>query len=96
MSGILDSTSFWNNLQSNHYHFWALFALSLASVYVSGHIFSRRTDILIYCVAFACSLVWYFSLEARQDRDWNPEVAEQLTYQKQGNLVQLRNISNFN
>ena len=75
---------------------WGLFALSLIGFYVSGHLFSRRTDILIYCVAFACSLVWYFSLEARQDRDWNPEVAEQLTYQKQGNLVQLHNVRNFN
>lgn len=41
---------------------------------------------------------WFgiFSLEAQQDRDWNPEVAEQLTYQKQGNLVQLHNVRNFN
>ena len=52
---------------------WALFALSLLGVYVSGHIFSRRTDILIYCVAFACSLVWYFSLEVRQYRDWETD-----------------------
>ena len=75
---------------------WGLFALSLLGVYVSGHIFSRRTDLLIYGIAFACSLVWYFSLEARQDRDWNPEVAEQLSYQKQGNLIQLHNVRHFN
>ena len=75
---------------------WGLFALSLLGVYVSGHMFSRRTDLLIYGIAFACSLVWYFSLEARQDRDWNPEVAEQLSYQKQGNLIQLHNVRHFN
>jgi len=75
---------------------WGLFALSLLGIYVSGHMFSRRTDILIYGIAFACSLVWYFSLEARQDRDWNPEVAEQLSYQKQGDLVQLHNVRHFN
>ena len=74
---------------------WALFALSLLGVYVSGHIFSRRTDILIYCVAFACSLVWYFSLEARQDRDWNPEVAQVLTFEQQNNQVTLHNVRNF-
>ncbi|EOR02991.1 DUF4105 domain-containing protein [Acinetobacter sp. ANC 3926] len=74
---------------------WVLFALSLIGVYVSGHLFSRRTDIIIYCVAFACSLVWYFSLDARQDRDWNPEVAEQLHYEKSGDTVQLHNVRNF-
>jgi len=74
---------------------WVLFALSLIGVYVSGHLFSRRTDIIIYCVAFACSLAWYFSLDARQDRDWNPEVAEQLHYQKNGDIVQLHNVRNF-
>ncbi|NIE97800.1 DUF4105 domain-containing protein [Acinetobacter sp. Tr-809] len=74
---------------------WILFALSLIGVYVSGHLFSRRTDIMIYCVAFACSLVWYFSLDARQDRDWNPEVAEQLHYEKNGDIVQLHNVRNF-
>ncbi|CAM4333216.1 hypothetical protein F901_01555 [Acinetobacter dispersus] len=74
---------------------WVLFALSLIGVYVSGHLFSRRTDIIIYCVAFACSLAWYFSLDARQDRDWNPEVAEQLHYKKNGDIVQLHNVRNF-
>lgn len=74
---------------------WVLFALSLIGVYVSGHLFSRRTDIIIYCVAFTCSLAWYFSLDARQDRDWNPEVAEQLYYQKNGDIVQLHNVRNF-
>ncbi|MCH7315098.1 DUF4105 domain-containing protein [Acinetobacter sp. ANC 3882] len=74
---------------------WSLFALSLIGVYVSGHLFSRRTDIIIYCLAFACSMIWYFSLDARQDRDWNPEVAEQLHYEKQGDMVQLHNVRNF-
>ncbi|ENX61996.1 MULTISPECIES: DUF4105 domain-containing protein [Acinetobacter] len=74
---------------------WVLFALSLIGVYVSGHLVSRRTDIIIYCVAFACALIWYFSLEARQDRDWNPEVAEQLSYEKNGDLVKLHNVRNF-
>lgn len=74
---------------------WGLFALSLIGFYVSGHLFSRRTDIIIYCLVFACSLGWYFSLDARQDRDWNPEVAEQLSYEKQGDLVTLHKVRNF-
>ncbi|MDH0031062.1 MULTISPECIES: DUF4105 domain-containing protein [unclassified Acinetobacter] len=74
---------------------WGLFALSLIGFYVSGHLFSRRTDIIIYCLVFACSLGWYFSLDARQDRDWNPEVAEQLSYEKHGDLVTLHKVRNF-
>ncbi|MFH3664066.1 hypothetical protein WAH66_22335, partial [Acinetobacter baumannii] len=61
---------------------WIAFALSMAGLYFNGHIISRRTDILIYLLAFACSLVWYFSITARQDRDWNPEVANMLSYEK--------------
>ena len=75
---------------------WVLFALSLIGFYINGHIVSRRTDILLYGFVFACALLWYFSLEARQDRDWNPEVAKQLHYEKQGNMVTLYNVRNFN
>lgn len=75
---------------------WTIFALSLIGVYVSGHLFSRRTDIIIYCLAFACSLIWYFSIQAKQDREWDPEVEQQLYYEKQGDLVHLYNIRNFN
>ena len=75
---------------------WVLFALSLIGFYINGHIVSRRTDILLYGFVFACALLWYFSLEARQDRDWNPEVAKQLHYEKQGVMVTLHNVRNFN
>ncbi|ENW97147.1 DUF4105 domain-containing protein [Acinetobacter sp. NIPH 298] len=75
---------------------WVLFALSLIGFYISGHIFSRRTDIILYCCAFACSLLWYFSLDARQDREWDPEVAEQFNYEKHGDIVTLHHVRNFN
>lgn len=75
---------------------WVLFTLSLIGFYINGHIVSRRTDILLYGFVFACGLLWYFSLEARQDRDWNPEVAKQLHYEKQGDMVTLHNVRNFN
>ncbi|MBP7218436.1 MAG: DUF4105 domain-containing protein, partial [Acinetobacter sp.] len=75
---------------------WLLFALSLIGVYISDHLVSRRTDFLIYCAAFIGALSWYFSLTAQQDRNWNPEVAEQLSYSKQGDVVTLRNVRNFN
>ncbi|NUE91291.1 DUF4105 domain-containing protein [Acinetobacter seifertii] len=75
---------------------WIAFALSMAGLYFNGHIISRRTDILIYLLAFACSLVWYFSITARQDRDWNPEVANMLSYEKHGDVITLYNVRNFN
>ncbi|EPL9481824.1 DUF4105 domain-containing protein, partial [Acinetobacter baumannii] len=75
---------------------WIAFALSMAGLYFNGHIISRRTDVLIYLLAFACSLVWYFSITARQDRDWNPEVANMLSYEKHGDVITLHNVRNFN
>lgn len=75
---------------------WCLFALSLIGVYISGHLFSRHTDILLYFAVFACSLIWFFSIDARQNREWDPEVAKQLSYERHGNLVTLHNVRNFN
>lgn len=74
---------------------WLAFALSILGIYISHHFFSRRKDILIYVVAFALSLIWYFSLPALQNRQWAPDVERVLSYEKQGNLVTLHNIRNF-
>lgn len=74
---------------------WACFALSILGIYISRHLFSRGKDVLLYLFIFLLSLLWYFSLPALQDREWNPEVAKVLTYQRQGNIVQLHNVRNF-
>ncbi|WP_180171777.1 DUF4105 domain-containing protein [Acinetobacter sp. YH12023] len=74
---------------------WIAFALSILGIYITQHFFSRRKDVLIYIVGFICGLFWYFGMEARQDREWNPEVAEILHYEKQGNLITLHNVRNF-
>lgn len=74
---------------------WLAFALSVLGIYISHHFFSRRKDILIYLVAFAFSLLWYFNLPALQNRHWAPDVARILSYEKQGDLVTLHNIRNF-
>ncbi len=73
---------------------WIAFALSILGIYFS-YVFSRRKDILIYCLAFLFALIWYFSLPARQDRDWNPEVAKMLNYEKHGDQITLHNVRNF-
>ena len=75
---------------------WIAFALSILGLYISQHWFNRQTDVLIYVVFFLIGLFWYFALEARQDRDWNPEVAQVLTYQQQGDQVTLHKVRNFN
>lgn len=74
---------------------WIAFALSVLGIYISHNFFGRRRDIVIYILSFLLSLSWYFGLEARQDRDWNPEVAKILSYEKQGDLVTLHNVRNF-
>lgn len=74
---------------------WIAFALSILGIYISQSFFGRKTDIVIYLLVFSLSLFWYFGLEARQDRNWNPEVAKILQYEKQGDQVTLHNVRNF-
>lgn len=75
---------------------WIAFALSILGIYVSRHFFSRTKDVLLYIIIFVLSLFWYFGLEARQDREWSPEVARILNYERQGDIVTLNNVRNFN
>ncbi|MFC2994106.1 DUF4105 domain-containing protein [Acinetobacter sichuanensis] len=75
---------------------WILFAFSILGIYIKQNLFSRHKDILIYILAFLCSLLWYFNIPAKQDREWNPEVDRLFTYKKQGNIVTIHNIRNFN
>lgn len=74
---------------------WIAFALSILGIYVSRHFFSRSKDVLLYIIIFVLSLFWYFGLEARQDREWSPEVARILNYERQGDIVTLNNVRNF-
>lgn len=54
---------------------WIILACAVLGIYFSRHLISRGVDTLLYILAFLFSLFWYFSLDARQDREWNPEVA---------------------
>jgi hypothetical protein len=74
---------------------WVVFAGMVLGLYFSRHLISRRADSLLYVMAFLLSLLAYFSLDARQDRDWNPEVSRLLSYEQQGDVVTLHNIRNF-
>ncbi|NNP73192.1 hypothetical protein A7P53_11510 [Acinetobacter defluvii] len=75
---------------------WIIFSLSILGIYISQNLFSRNKDIAIYIVAFLLSLIGYFNIPAKQDRDWNPEVDRLFTYKKQGDIVTIQNVRNFN
>ena len=74
---------------------WSVFALSILGFYFSRKILPRKTTCLIYLVAFICSLLWYFNIPAKQDRQWSPEVSRIFSYQQQGNMVTIHNVRNF-
>ncbi|OTG84021.1 DUF4105 domain-containing protein [Acinetobacter sp. ANC 4648] len=74
---------------------WSLFSLSILGIYIHQKVLSRRKDLIIYILAFIGSLFWYFNIPAQQNRDWSPEVARILSYEKQGNIVTLHNIRDF-
>ncbi|MGE8562069.1 MAG: DUF4105 domain-containing protein [Acinetobacter sp.] len=75
---------------------WIVFALSILGIYITQSLFNRHIDVLIYILGFLLGLFWYFGLEAKQDRDWNPEVAQILSYEREGNQVRLHHVRNFN
>ncbi|MFW3963683.1 DUF4105 domain-containing protein [Acinetobacter radioresistens] len=74
---------------------WIAFAISVLGIYASQHFFSRRINSIIYILCFMGALSWYIGLDARQDRDWNPEVSRLLEYERQGDQVTLHNVRNF-
>jgi len=74
---------------------WVLFSLSLLTIYFRNSRLSRRKNVLIYLVAFAISLVWYFNIPAKQDREWSPDVAQIFSYEKHGDLITIHNVRNF-
>lgn len=74
---------------------WIAFAISILGIYATQHFFSRKIDVLVYILVFALSLFWYLNLSPKQDRNWSPEVAKILDYERQGNQVTLHNVRNF-
>ena len=53
---------------------------------------------VMYVVVWLVGLGWYFSLEAKQQRDWQPEVSQVLSYTRDANnpdLVTFNNVRNF-
>ncbi len=52
----------------------------------------------LYTAVWVIGLLWFISIPAKQDRDWKPEVAHSLSYERDANnadLVTLHNVRNF-
>ncbi|MGO1249925.1 Lnb N-terminal periplasmic domain-containing protein [Psychrobacter sp.] len=52
----------------------------------------------LYVVTWCIGVGWFFSIEAEQDRDWMPEVSQQLSYTRDAtnpDLVTFSNVRNF-
>lgn len=75
---------------------WTIFALSILGIYFKRKFWSRNKDRLIYLITFVFSLIWYFNIPAKQDRQWSADVSRIFNYEKQGNIVTIHNIRNFN
>ncbi|QIO04959.1 Lnb N-terminal periplasmic domain-containing protein [Acinetobacter shaoyimingii] len=75
---------------------WIVFAMSIIGIYATQHFFSRRIDVMLYILIFLFGLFWYFSLTPKQDRDWSPEVAKILSYERNGDHITLHHVRNFN
>ena len=50
---------------------------------------------LAYIVPFVALILWFLSLAPRNERDWSPEMAQLLIYQRTGDEIVLRNVRNF-
>ncbi|WP_089604301.1 Lnb N-terminal periplasmic domain-containing protein [Acinetobacter piscicola] len=75
---------------------WIVFAFSILGFYFTNKTLNRKTGSLIYILAFIVSLLWYFNISAKQDREWSPDVARVFSYQQQGNVITIHNVRNFN
>jgi Domain of unknown function (DUF4105) len=55
----------------------------------------RRRTLLGFALAFAAVLLWWFSIEPSNQRDWQTEVAVLPYATREGDLVTLHNVRNF-
>jgi hypothetical protein len=49
-----------------------------------------------YLVPFTVLMIWFATILPRNDRDWSPEMAQLLSYERRGDEIVLKNVRNFN
>lgn len=67
----------------------------LASLVLPTFLRNKRTGVISSGVLFLAVLLWWFSIPARNDRDWLPDVARLPRATIQGNAVTVHNVRNF-
>lgn len=75
---------------------WVVFVAVFLFYYYQHKTLRRVYAVVLYIGIFILSLIWYFSIPAEQNRDWDPEVEHVLKVQRHGDLVTLENVRNFN
>jgi hypothetical protein len=72
---------------------WSAFALACIATYVRG-----RDWHALGALAFplAVILIWFILIAPSNDRTWSPEMAELLTYTRDGDTITVKNVRNFN
>jgi hypothetical protein len=66
-------------------------------VAVAALAFNRKDyrGIAIFGAAFAGFMIWFALLSPSNDRAWSPEMAETLSYTREGDTITLKNVRNF-
>jgi len=76
---------------------WLLIGLAalLAPLWKRPHRRVSVTARLLFTLALIVIVAWWQSLEPRNDRDWAPDVARQLSVERDGDRVTLHNVRDF-
>jgi len=72
---------------------WVAFATTCVVIY------ARRNDrraLAALALPFAAILTWFILIAPSNDRVWSPEMAQLLTYTRDGDTITVKNVRNFN
>lgn len=72
---------------------WFAFAITCIVAY------TRRNDwraLAALALPFAAILTWFILIAPSNDRTWSPEMAQLLTYTRDGDTITVKNVRNFN
>lgn len=76
---------------------WIVTGLAAVAAPLWGRRHRRGATIsrLLFVVALIAIVAWWQSLEPSNDRDWAPDVARQLSFEREGDRVTLHNVRDF-
>ncbi len=72
---------------------WFAFAVTCVIAFARRH---DRRALAALAFPFAAILAWFILIEPSNDRVWSPEMAQLLTYTRDGDAITVKNVRNFN